>query len=65
MLFLFRPYQVMGLDRKLFLATFFAHCFDALCRVGLQALNAFGSPAFAAVPLFRFYSVLPYFKHDR
>ena len=65
MLFLFRPYQVMGLDRKLFLATFFAHSLDALCRVGLQALNAFGSPAFAAVPLFRFYSVLPYFKHDR
>ena len=36
MLFLFRPYQVMGLDRKLFLATFFAHCLDALCRVGLR-----------------------------
>ena len=39
MLFLFRPYQLMGVKIKLFLASFLVYCFDSFYRVVLQALG--------------------------
>ena len=39
MLFLFRPNQLMGLKRKLFLVGCFVYCLDSLYRVALQALG--------------------------
>ena len=39
MLFLFRPHQLMGVKRKLFLVCCFAYCLDSLYRVALQALG--------------------------
>ncbi|KAL9956351.1 hypothetical protein ACROYT_G037816 [Oculina patagonica] len=38
-LFLFRPYQLMGLKRKLILVCCLGYCLDALYRVILQALG--------------------------
>ena len=38
-LFLFRPFQVMGLKRKLILVCFLTYCLDTLYRVALQALG--------------------------
>ena len=38
-LFLFRPFQLMGVKRKLFLVCFLVYCLDALYRVALQALG--------------------------
>ena len=37
--FLFRPYQVMGLKGRLFLVSFLFYCLDALYRVTLHALD--------------------------
>ena len=37
--FLFRPYQLTGVKRKLFLACFFVYVLDTLYRVALQALR--------------------------
>ena len=53
MLLLFRPYQLMGIKRKLFLVTFFVYCLDALYRVCLQALEMLQSKAFTSpkIPL--------------
>ena len=39
MLFLFRPFQLKGVKRKLFLVCFLTYCLDALYRVALQALG--------------------------
>ena len=39
MLFLFRPYQLMGVKRKLILVAFLLFCLDALYRVLLQVLQ--------------------------
>ena len=39
MLFLFRPRQLMGIKRKLFLVCCFVYCLDSLYRVALQALG--------------------------
>ena len=39
MLFLFRPHQLMGMKRKLFLVCCFVYCLDSLYRVALQALG--------------------------
>ncbi|KAL9956476.1 hypothetical protein ACROYT_G037955, partial [Oculina patagonica] len=39
MLFLFRPYQLMGVKRKLFLVSCLLYCLDAIYRVALQALG--------------------------
>ena len=39
MLFLFRPFQLKGVKRKLFLVCFLTYCLDALYRVSLQALG--------------------------
>jgi len=38
-LFLFRPYQLQGLKRKLFLVSCFVYCLDSIYRVALQALG--------------------------
>ena len=38
-LFLFRPYQLKGLKRKLFLVCCFVYCLDSIYRVALQALG--------------------------
>ena len=38
-LFLFRPYQIMGLRRNIILVSFFAYCLDALYRLALQVLG--------------------------
>ena len=38
-LFLFRPYQLMGVKRKLFLVCCLVYCIDTLYRVALQALG--------------------------
>ena len=38
-LFLFRPHQLTGLKRKLFLVCCFVYCLDSLYRVALQALG--------------------------
>ena len=40
-LFLFRPYQLMGVKRKLFLVCCFVYCLDSVCRVAPQALGIF------------------------
>ena len=39
MLFLFRPFQLIGVKRKLILVCFFTYCLDSLYRVALQALG--------------------------
>ena len=39
MLFLFRPFQLMGVKRKLILVCFLNYCLDSLYRVALQALG--------------------------
>ena len=39
MLFLFRPFQLKGVKRKLFLASFLVFCLDTLYTVALQALG--------------------------
>ncbi|XP_078347277.1 uncharacterized protein LOC144632481 [Oculina patagonica] len=39
MLFLFRPYQLMGVKRKLFLVCWLGYCLDALYLMALQALG--------------------------
>ncbi|XP_078347782.1 uncharacterized protein LOC144632898 [Oculina patagonica] len=39
MLFLFRPYQLKALKRKLILVCFLAYCLDSLYRLGLQVLG--------------------------
>ena len=39
MLFLFRPYQIMGVKRKLFLVCCLVYCLDSLYRFALQALR--------------------------
>ena len=38
-LFLFRPFQLMGIKRNLILVCFLVYCLDALYRVALQALG--------------------------
>ena len=38
-LFLFRPHQLKGLKRKLFLVCCFVYCLDSIYRVALQALG--------------------------
>jgi len=38
-LFVFRPYQLKGLKRKLFLVCCFVYCLDSIYRVALQALG--------------------------
>ena len=39
LLFLFRPFQLMAVKKKLFLVCFLTYCLDALYRVALQALG--------------------------
>ena len=39
LLFLFRPFQLMGVKKKLVLVLIFLYCLDALYRVALQALQ--------------------------
>ena len=39
LLFLFRPFQLMGVKGKLFLVCFLLYCLDALYRVALQVLT--------------------------
>ena len=39
MLFLFRPFQLKGVKRKLFLVSFLVFCLDSLYTVALQALG--------------------------
>ena len=39
LLFLFRPYQLKGVKRKLFLVCCVTYCLDSLYRLGLQVLN--------------------------
>ena len=46
MLFLFRPYQLMGVKRKLILVSFLMYCLDALYRVTLEALDISSNKAF-------------------
>ena len=51
MLFLFRPYQLKGVKRKLFLAAFFLFCVDAVYRVVLGALGIFHISMIQRIPL--------------
>ena len=51
MLFLFRPYQLKGVKRKLFLAAFFLFCVDAVYRVVLRALGIFHISMIQRIPL--------------
>ncbi|XP_022806878.1 uncharacterized protein LOC111343942 [Stylophora pistillata] len=39
LLFLFRPYQLKGVKRKLFLVCCVTYCLDSVYRLGLQVLN--------------------------
>ena len=47
--FLFRPFQLMGVKRKLVLVSILVYCLDALYRVTLQALEK--SHSFISIPL--------------
>ena len=51
MLFLFRPFQLMGLKRKLILAFFLVYCLDALYRVILQILGISKTSTLQKIPL--------------
>ena len=51
MLFIFRPYQLKGVKRKLFLAAFFLFCVDAVYRVVLGALGIFHTSMIQRIPL--------------
>ena len=51
MLFLFRPYQLMGVKRKLILVSFLVYCLDALYRVTLQALDISSNKAFTLLTI--------------
>ena len=50
-LFLFRPYQLMGVKRKLVLVSFLVYCLDALYRVTLQALDISSNKAFTLLTI--------------
>ena len=49
LLFLFRPFQLVGVKKKLVLVSILVYCFDALYRVVLQALQILHS--FTSLPL--------------
>ena len=57
-LFLFRPYQLKGLKRKLFLVSCFVYSLDSIYRVALQALGISHSKisALQKIPLYVLFS---------
>ncbi|XP_022809125.1 uncharacterized protein LOC111346095 [Stylophora pistillata] len=59
MLFLFRPYQLKGVKRKLILVTFILFCVDAVYRVVLQVYGISRSQlsVFQTIPLYVLYII--------
>ena len=76
LLFLFRPYQLMGMKRKLILVAFLAYFLDTTYRVVLQALGIFHSKlsTLRKIPLYvlsfisvcwQAYLLTNHFRHQR
>ena len=59
LLFLFRPYQLKGMKRKLLLVACLAYCLDILYRVALQAMAMpyYLEPTYFQAPMYTFFFV--------